>query len=260
MAFFNQINILTAKTSLIATTFVALSTGSAQALSVGTSPALSVDTSPALSVGTSQAFGLGTYKLENHPDGGATESYGGYGLRLDGLLDRDPNKTYVFDFEAEGAHMFLNYNGSEVRIYGTAYNQEYDNFWSVDFTYLDVTKKEDGLIVKSAPQSLGNAMGSINSIDGSQAYDFDVVDFSGEHNYTFQIAQDHRGIGDYSGFGWLNHGTTDAELAIHMYHSDWLFKVGEPVKVPESGSAVSLLALGVLITGAVSRNNRNRQQ
>ena len=244
MAFLNQLNILTTKTALITTTFVALSTGAAQALSTG----------------TSQAFDPGTYRLENHPDGGATESYGGYGLRLDGLKDRDPNKTNVFDFEAEGANMFLNYNGSEVRIYGTAYNQEYDNFWSVDFTYFDVTNKEYGLIVKSAPQSLGNAVGSITPLDGSQGYHVDMVDFSGEHNYTFQIAQYHRGVEDYSGFGWLNHGTTDAELAIHMYHSDWLFKVGDPVKVPESGSAVSLLALGVLVAGSVGKNKLNRNK
>lgn len=242
MAFLNQINILTAKTALIATTFVALSTGTAQALSAGTSP----------------VFDLGTYRLENHPDGGATETYGNYGLRLDGLLDRDRNSTNVFDFEAEGANMFLNYNGSEVRIYGTAYNQESDNFWSLDFTYLDVTNKEDGLIVKSAPQSLGNATGSISSLDGSQAYDFDMVDFSGDHNYTFQIAKDHREVEDYSGFGWLNHGTTDAELAVHMYYSDWLFKVGEPVKVPESGSGMGLLALGVLVAGSIGRNKRNQ--
>ena len=206
-----------------------------------------------LSTSAVQAFNLGTYELNNHRDGGARNTYGYYGLRLDGLLNRNQNDTTVFDFEADGAQMFLNYDGTDVRIYGVAYNQEEDNFWDIDFLYQDVSIDRDGngLIVYNPRNSIGDGEGTITS--ENESYYFDLVDFSGNHNYTFRIDTDHRGNPDYSGFGWVNHGQTEEELARHLYHSDWLFEVGK--KVPEPTSLLSILTIGVLVTSSVRKRS-----
>ena len=62
-----------------------------------------------LGAGAANAAGLdfGTYTLHNHPDGDAATPY--YGLRLDGLLDRNGSSVVTFDFDAsdQGAAMFI---------------------------------------------------------------------------------------------------------------------------------------------------------
>ena len=85
-------------------------------------------------------LGTGLYELSNHPDGNAAAPY--YGLRLDGLLDWDDSVIYTFDFDADGAAMYLDYSGGSIHIYGTAWGgkdvgnvYEDAGFWDIDFTY-----------------------------------------------------------------------------------------------------------------------------
>ena len=63
----------------------------------------------------------GIYALRNHPDNHLTPPE--YGMRLDELFDVNPATldVFSFDFEADGAAMFLEYDGSSIHIFGTAF-------------------------------------------------------------------------------------------------------------------------------------------
>lgn len=196
---------------------------------------------------SAQSFELGTYQLGNHHDAFLKEDFGDYGLRLDGLFDRNWNTVNVFDFEADGAAMFLSYNGTEIIIHGTAYNQELNNFWDVNFTYENVVVDGDSLVINSTFNSLGNGTGKIESTDTLNS--FQLVDFSGNNNYTFKIATGHRGNPGFSGYGWLNHGRTTEQLNTYLAQSDWIFEITDKVSIPEPMSTLVLLGIGTFLVG-----------
>ena len=59
---------------------------------------------------------IGLYRLGNHPD--KAEDPPEYGMRLDELFDFNPGEHDVvtFDFEADGAEMFLDFDGDSIHI------------------------------------------------------------------------------------------------------------------------------------------------
>lgn len=185
----------------------------------------------------------GLHRLSSHPDGGARPP--AYGVRLDGL-DGDEDSVFTFDFDANGAAMFLDYDATAgtLRIFGTAFGgrdtgSDYVDpaFWRIDFLYTSVLDLGDVLEV-AAPG--GSNTGTIARLDGGgdPVETFDLVDFAGPHDHTFQIRLGHRGFAGASGLGWMNH--SGFGLDTHAYASDWLFTVGPAV--PEPGAALLILA------------------
>ena len=185
-----------------------------------------------------------TYWLGSHPEGGIAAPY--YGLRLDGLEDRDSSKLYTFDFEGEGAKMMMRLEGKSLRIWGTAYGGrdegsnygDYQGLFKIDFLYEDF----DGTFAHTGK-------GKISETFGSRSWD--MVAFSGKHSYAFRVGQNHRNVPGMSGWGWVNHcpqgqGGCDK----HLYASDWLFTVKH--KVPEP-SSIALLGLGLIGLGIARR-------
>lgn len=213
----------------------------------------------AISAASADAFGFGTYNLGNHPDGGAAAPF--YGLRLDGLLTGDSSDIYTFDFEHAESKMKLTYDATGVHIFGTAfggldagnaYSAAESGVWEIDFKYETVLPDGNGAIV---PDQFEGTKGSITLLDavagasaGFEAREgnpFVLMDVSGNHDYSFKIAEDHRGYEGYSGLGWLNHAPTDggsgADIDEHMYSSDWLFAV----EVPEPTTILGLTAIAI---------------
>ncbi len=204
----------------------------------------------------------GTYRINNHPDGGAAAPF--YGLRLDGLLDGDQNKTFTFDFDdtANGAAMFLTYSnsgsGNELRIFGNAWGgrdvgstYQDPQLWAIDFTYVSVTNAtgDDDLWIASGATPGG---GTIRAADLSGPIT-ELKAFAGNHPYYFRLGDEdddsgHRMTGGITGWGWMNHATPGAgtSLDTHLYSSDWLFTVN-PVAVPLPPSAW----MGVGLLGAL---------
>ncbi len=196
-----------------------------------------------LCVGAAEAGTLdfGTYTLHNHPDGNAATPY--YGLRLDGLLDRNGSSVVTFDFDAsdQGAAMFMDYDASGIRIHGQAWggsvsNNAYDApvLWTIDFTYsTPVSTVADGgvddlVVIDESPANGGTISSSLGT--------WDLVAYAGSFGYVFQFGDEagdgHRGFDGLSGWGWLNHyqqGITDPD--VHLSASDWLF-TAEPAVVP----------------------------
>jgi hypothetical protein len=84
----------------------------------------------------------GRWRLKNNdnPDLLAPPAFG---LRLDGLLDGDCSKNYTFDLEYPGSEMFVDYDGSVVRISGSAWGgRDIGTSWDPfeqSFVSLDVT-------------------------------------------------------------------------------------------------------------------------
>lgn len=188
----------------------------------------------------------GTYRLGNHPDGEAAEPY--YGLRLDEMYDvTTGHDVFTFDFEADGAAMYLDYDGTSVHIHGTAfggldtgsgYDWLHSGMVTIDFTYNLVAQSmfDDDLVV-TTPDFTNS--GSIQTWTNSEVL---LYDYSGGHDYTFRMGDDdddlgHRGYEGHSGWGWLNYQVGGD----HVYSTDWLFTM---TPVPAPGAAV-LFALGL---------------
>jgi len=88
---------------------------------------------------------------------------------------------FTFDFDAEGATMWLDYDGTSIHIYGTAFGgrdagTEYDPDWTsmveIDFTYsvADRTADPQGLEVTTADFSNSGTMVETSpprAVDGS---------------------------------------------------------------------------------------------
>ncbi len=200
------------------------------------------------------------YDLSSHDDGGAAEPF--YGLRLDGLLTGNSGHIYTFDFDGEGAEMHMVWTDDGLRIYGTAYGgrdvgDSYSNavVWTIEFTYSNAGQTSCG----STGLCWQVGEGTISSSQGS----FDLVAYTGSHDYAFRLDYNHRGNVGVSGWGWLNHcpsvpgtetddgyvSTPGGDCDNHLYASDWLFKVNT---VPEPGTLL-LMGLGLLGIGMSRR-------
>ncbi len=198
----------------------------------------------------------GTYQLHNHPDGGARPPL--YGLRLDELYNvTGGHDIFTFDFDAPGANMLMDYDGTSLHIHGTVfgglnagsgYAGTHVGLWAVDFTYglVGSAPGDDDLIVTTPDFTNSGTITRLATQDTVWLWDY-----SGSHNYTFQLGDEnndlgHRGFLGASGWGWVNHTTQST----HVGASDWLFTA---VPVPEP-SAAMLVLLGA---GALLRR-RNR--
>lgn len=194
--------------------------------------------------------GAGTYQLLNHPDGDARPPL--YGLRLDELYDvTGGHDIFTFDFEAPGANMLMDFDGTSLHIYGTVfgglnagsgYAGSHVGLWAVDFTYglLGAVPGDDDLIV-TTPDFTNT--GTITRLATQES--IPLWDYSGSYGYTFRLGDEdhdlgHRGFPGTSGWGWVNHNAQNT----HVGASDWLFTV-----VPEPNTAL----LAMLGTGALLR-------
>ncbi len=214
---------------------------------------------------TSFAIAVGTYKLANHPDGGAASPY--YGLRLDGLIGGNSSDTFTFDFDDASSDMKLDYDGSSIRIYGTAFGgrdigSSYaigsTAIWTIDFTYSVGVSQPGGegglddVTVTGTGGTCCNNFGSISSSFGT----WGLTDQSNRKGLFFQMGDEggvgHRGYDGISGWGWMNHYWTgslnpddnNTDPARHLYSSDWLFTMEKVAVIPEP-SVWLLFALGL---------------
>lgn len=188
----------------------------------------------------------GNYELRNHPDGAVAGPY--YGLRLDGLFTGDSSHEYTFDFEATGSLMRMTIDeddsGLSVHIFGTAWGgrdvgSQYatgshadahrTGFYAIDFTY-----RQNVLIDAAGLRVTADNPSNNGTITAPTGEVFDLVDEQGGNDYSFQLANGHRGHPGLSGWGWLNHSGGQ-----HIYSSDWLFTAIQVpnVQVPLPGAA-----------------------
>ena len=191
----------------------------------------------------------GTYQLGNHP--GNIVQPPGYGLRLDGLLDgglsEPPERPRVvtFDFEHPESDMKMEVNGSQIRIYGTAfggrdvgdiYDPNNSGLWEIDFTYNNVAlydldgQQDNDLFV--AKEYEGTNTGMVRQLYGD-GLTFDLSD-KADDQLSFQLGDrvddsGHRGFDGISGWGWLMHSASDEYVA----GSDWIF-TATPIDVEAS--------------------------
>lgn len=218
-------------------------------------------TAALLAVPATQAATInpGLYQLHNHPDGNAAAPY--YGLRLDELINvTSGHDVFTFNFDAVGAAMFLEYDGSSIHIFGRAfggldtgsnYHPLLSGYVDIDFTYSTVTQVagDDDLHV-TTPN--GTNTGHI-SVAGHPLLSQALSDYAGNFGYTFRFGdenddQGHRGFNGLSGWGWLNHGNH------HVASSDWLF-TATVVPLPP---AALLGALGLIPVIAAKKLRRKR--
>ncbi|MBW2725733.1 MAG: hypothetical protein JRE71_15230, partial [Deltaproteobacteria bacterium] len=179
--------------------------------------------------------------LESHPDGAISVPY--YGLRLDGL-EGDDSEEYTFDFSDSRSDMRLYYDSTAntIQIKGHSWGGEdigsvyRDGGTSYQIEMLYEQVMDLGSVLEVAPGG-----GNTGSISGG-GITSTLVDVAGSHSYSFRIADEHRGAGP-SGWGWVNHSGRD-----HVYSSDWLFVVGDPIPEP---SGALLFAAGALVIGGV---------
>lgn len=204
-------------------------------------------------VASAQVVEPGNYELRNHPDGAARSPY--YGLRLDGLFTGDTNHIYTFDFEAPGSNMRMTITEAagdlSVRIFGTAWggrdvgssyaggshpDAHRTGLYSIDFTY-----RENVVIDANGLRVTGDHSSNNGSITAPTGQVFGMVDEQGSHDYSFQVANGHRGHPGLSGWGWVNHSGGN-----HIYDSDWLFTAIQVpnVQIPLPGAA-GLAATGL---------------
>jgi hypothetical protein len=200
----------------------------------------------------------GTYQLHSHPDG--NQNPPPYGLRLDGLLGNG-STTMTFDFDAVGASVFMDFNGTSLHIYGTAFggvdvgstyssDPALTSFITIDFTYSVVSPApgDDDLIV-TTPDFTNT--GTVTWLDDGTVYD--LFDYSGSKNYTFRLGDEdsnlgHRGFNGISGWGWVNHGIagSDPNTLSHISASDWLFTATRviPLPAPAAMAFAGLFGIG----------------
>ncbi len=213
------------------------------------------------------AIDPGTYKLGNHPDGNAAPPF--YGLRLDKLYDvaGDSNDLFTFDFDNAQSTMFLDYDGTDIRIHGVAFGgldtgsvHDPDNsgLWDIDFTYKDVSGApgDDDLIAGGGPHT-GTITALFNSVGGpiSSGDEFDLTEKTNGAGLAFRFGDEdddngHRGFDGLSGWGWLK---VDGD---HTPSQDWLFTATK-LPVPEPGT---YLMLGTMLMLGAYAGRRRRCQ
>ena len=118
--------------------------------------------------------------------------------------------------------------------------------WEIDFLYVKMIL--DGKRLVSDPSSAANTgtitpTGAVSPSGGGfpAAFPIDLVDYFGDHSFTFALEGNHRGFDGVSGFGWVNH--SGAGLNNHVAASDWLFTV-----IPEPRTdALLLVGLAAVI-------------
>ncbi len=196
-----------------------------------------------------QLGGIGTYKLGNHPDGDAAAPF--YGLRLDELFNvTDGHDIFSFDFEAPGACVFLDYDGTKIRIHGRAFGGRdtgdgYDPMWrgfvDLNFCYTVVASApgDDDLIVVTPS---GTNAGTVTWVNTGEI--IPIYDYAGDFGFTFRFGNEdndagHRGFNGLSGWGWLNHRDPD----LHVAASDWIF-TARPLCIPPQRTGACCLPSG----------------
>lgn len=188
----------------------------------------------------------GLYQLHNHPDGEAGPP--GYGLRLDELIDvSGAHDVFTFDFDHELAAMFLDYDGSSIHIFGTAfggldigngYDPAYSGLLTFDFTFGAVAgvPGDDDLHVVT-PNFTNSGLAAMA---GANAVQRALYDYAGDFGFTFRFGDEdddlgHRGFAGISGWGWMTYSPDGP----HVEGVDWLFTA---TLVP-SPSALALFAI-----------------
>ena len=204
--------------------------------------------------------------LSSHP--GGNQAPPAYGLRLDGLLTGDSSDVYTFDFDHSQSDMklFWDEDANTIQISGQSWGgldagsvYEDARVFTIDFTYRNVMDQEshDRLQVNPAASdadhaalyNYGLSSGTITDTRTNTTYD--LVDFAGNHGYTFRCVDEHRGA-ERSCYGWVNHSNAPGGLNQHLYASDWLFTVDEVAPVPEPSAAL-LFGLGCVVAGNTVR-------
>lgn len=196
---------------------------------------------------------IGTYQLHNHPDGNRNPPP--YGFRLDELFNfTSGHDVITFDFDAPGADMRMDYDGTSLHIYGTAFgglqagsvysaNPSHTSFVTIDMTYsiANLLPGDDDLIVTTPNYT---NMGTITWQDTGEVVNF--WDYSGNHGYTFQLGDEaddsgHRDFNGISGWGWVNHGV----MTTHIGASDFLF-TAELIPLPPAAIMGFVGLIGVV--------------
>ena len=209
-----------------------------------------------------------TFRLHNHPDG--NQNPPPYGLRLDGLFgDVDDEYTFDFDYSASGfeSEVFLEYNGSTIRIYGSAFGGEdigntgayglNQGIYNIDFTY---TANIIGDVVSGLTVTAYNYAANTGTVTYDESFSAgvftDIADSvfylqdqdDGNFSFKFNNTDDHRlpGADDdtFVGWGWVNHSTVGGTSSYgHVYSSDWLFTA---TQVPDMGTTAVLILIGLV--------------
>jgi hypothetical protein len=227
-------------------------------------------------------FETGLYDLGNHPDGNAAEPT--YGARIDNLY---PNSApFTFDFECDDCGMSMNYDGSSIHIFGTAFggqhdgvggrlDNDFDGLYGFNVTYGGAavvenggTGDDSGLQDIGRPGETGGQIGSLEflSTTGGDAFPsaslWDLMDKKGGHVNSLRVGNEdndlgHRDSVGISGWGWLKVRETDSRKDFEDADGaqDFLF-IGRrrSNETPEPGST-ALLLLG-LAAIAARRNKR----
>ncbi len=215
----------------------------------------------AVAVSGVAAFGdlvaFGTYRLGNHPDGNQSPPL--YGLRLDEIYNATSNHdVFTFNFDHALSNMRLDYNGTSIHIYGTAFggrdigteyaNDIYRGVYTIDFTYtwgVGMAPGDDDVMVD--PGYHYN-YGTIQTPIG------DTIGLRDGHYSTgqpdFRLGNEdndagHRGYPGISGWGWLFTSTGAGGAYVNYTSNDWLFTA---TLVPTPGAA-ALMGLGALAVG-----------
>lgn len=164
-----------------------------------------------------------------------------YGLRLDGLLDGDCSKAYTFDFELPGCAVWLDYDGNDVRVWGTAWGGHdtgsgwgtfEQSFLSIDVTYEDAIVRAGTygpeVVVPAASASYGTVTWEL---DGS------VIPVSGKANaggIQFGFRQAPTG---FESFGWFDLGAgCEADIPLGPMSGVDTCACGAPAKAGDEGS------------------------
>ena len=172
--------------------------------------------------------GIGRWRLGNHPD--AAQNPPPYGLRLDELFDvTTGTDVFTFDFEAPGAAMFLDYDGTSVRIFGTAFGgrdagTDYDPAWTsqitVDVVYpvVSTAPGDDDLLVVGTGVGIGTV---VWEADGTTRMLFAQENAQG---FVFRFGnedddQGHRDFLGNSGWGWFEYDPMHPQPGTR----DWIF-------------------------------------
>ena len=210
-----------------------------------------------------EAFDMGRYRLHSHDDGSLFNDGNGtspkYGLRIDEMFG---SGAATFDFDRGNSEVYLEYDGTDIRIFGTAFGGELANsttsygadsgYWDIDMTYkIDRVESDGSLWVDDS-----SATGTITEV-GGLGRSFNLIEKrkveEGVETYSFGIKTGHRGEAGYSGWGWVQ--LPDVTFA-QRPTQDFLFKVGK--KVPEPGTLLGLLGVGALGLGSAVK--RQQQQ
>lgn len=197
----------------------------------------------------------GTYRLHNHPDGNVRPPL--YGAKLNELYNATANlDVFTFDFDAPGSAMFLDYNGSSIRIYGTSFggrdigteyaNDVYRGFYTFEFLYqwgVGLAPGDDDLMVTLPPlkYNYGTLLTPLGDLVGLRDghYNGDQPDFRfGDENNDLG----HRGFAGLSGWGWL-FKALPGDPYTYTQDSDWIFTaelVPAPGTLPVAVGAAAL--------------------